>query len=211
MKFLVIKYVIVFLLLLTYAYGQESLLDPRPASANDNQEHNSVLRLQKETKANFSESKTDLPDERVTMELREFSKNLFVPVKQISYPAPGLVNSFRNNVHFGGFWDKYCIINFTPNMYIQPTDFISIFATHNTSVYVPIKGATEYAKSLALQSLAIVAIDNSMKFLLPPNNVIQGIVSFALKNAAMALVKKFSSENTLTEFKYYYYSVSIRF
>lgn len=124
-----------------------------------------------------------------------------------------IVASFRKNIRFGGFWQNYAIVNFTPDMFIQPFDFISIYASHNYSNYIPISSIKENIKSLALEGAAVLAVDNTIKFLLPYNHILQSLIGFAAKNIAIALVRNsFGNNNgSLLEYKHYYYAVSIRF
>ena len=132
-------------------------------------------------------------------------------------PSFNIVSSFRSNIRFGGFWDKYAIINFTPQMFIKPFDFISIYANHNTSCFVPIKAVKEHFKSLAVQGAAVLAVDNSVKFLLSSNSLISAIVSFAAKNVAIYYIMKsfnkgnITNDNKIVDYQNYYYAFSVRF
>ncbi len=125
-----------------------------------------------------------------------------------------VVKSFRSNIRFGGFWDKYVIVNYTPEMNIQPTKSISIFAQHNLSYFIPITGLKEHFRMMAIQSAAILAIDNSVKLLVPVKGMLNSIVNFALKNAVLHYMLKSVTSNgneKIFEFGYYYYSISVRF
>jgi hypothetical protein len=123
-----------------------------------------------------------------------------------------IVSSFRKNIRFGGFWQNYAIINFTPDMFIQPADFISIYASHNYSNYIPIKAVKENVKPMVIRGAAVLAIDNSVRFLLAKNVLIQSLVSFAAKILAITFIEKsYPAENKPLEFRYYYYAISIRF
>ena len=176
-----------------------------------NAENNSLIKLQKPTKTSLNESKELNPSEIANYQLMNNAyASMHIKQKEPSPPAT-IINSFKSNIHFAGFWDHYAIINFTPDMYVTPFEFISFYANHNTSVYVPITEAKSYVKSLALKSLAIVAIDNSIRFLLPPNKIIQSLAGFAAKNIILSFLKNTTGSNSSLEFKYYYYSVSIRF
>ena len=125
-----------------------------------------------------------------------------------------IVSSFRSNIRFGGFWENYAIVNFTPDMYLMPDDFISIYASHNISYFVPLNGLKENLKSMAIQGAAILAIENSVRLFTDKRSITVRIVSFLLKNAVlMGLQKSITSgkkENVLLN-RYFYYSVSLRF
>lgn len=176
-----------------------------------NAENNSLIKLQKPTKSSLNESKEQNPSEIANIQLiNNAYASMHVKLREPSPPAT-IINSFKSNIHFAGFWDHYAVINFTPDMYVKPFEFISFYASHNTSVYVPITEVKNYVKSLAIKSLAIVTIDNSLRFLLPPNKIIQSLAGFAAKNIIMNFLKTNTGGNPALEFKYYYYSVSISF
>ena len=144
-------------------------------------------------------------------------------IKQIYEPAPqkenfepvsNVVSSFRNNIHFAGFWDKYAIVNFSPSVSLRPSDFISIYANHNFSCFIPVKGIKEHAEMLCIQAAAIMAVDNSIKILFGPNKMIPSIAGFVLKtliiNTVMSTINR-DKENKILDYRNYYYSISIRF
>lgn len=186
-----------------------------PVSLNnnipDNAANNSLIKLQKQAKPLLIETKEQNPSEIANVQLLNNAyASMHIKQKEPSPPA-NIISSFKSNIHFAGFWDRYAIINFTPDMYVKPFEFISFYASHNTSVYVPISEVKSYVKSLAIKSIAIVAVDNTIKFLLPPNKIIQSLAGFAAKNIILSFLKTASGGTPLLEFKYYYYSVSIRF
>lgn len=124
-----------------------------------------------------------------------------------------LSSSFRNNIKFGGFWGKYAIINFTPSVSVKPVSFINIYANHCYSCFVPMDGIKEHVKSLFIQSTAILAVDNTIKLLFNPENVIPKIAGFVFKTLVITEVMKTINKNTINrvyEYKYFRYSVSIR-
>ncbi len=98
-------------------------------------------------------------------------------------------------------------------MFIQPFGFISIYASHNSSMYVPVKEIKENIKSLIIEGAAVMAVDNAVKFLFSFNNIAQSVSGFALKNIAISILRNSlkTSSNGMLEFKYFYYSVSIKF
>lgn len=208
---MVTKYLhIIFLLFISgWLYSQE--ISPDESVIINNSNNNSILKLLKsEAINNNPDSKSSNPSKSSNLLLQEYKNSVLPAVKhEISF-TPGIVSSVKNNIHFAGFWDHYAIINFTPQFYIQPFDFISIYANHSTSVYVPVMEAKNYVKSLAIEGAAMVVIESSLHYLLPPNAIIQSLAGFAAKNIAMAVLKN-SQSSKLLEFKYYYYSVSIRF
>ena len=125
-----------------------------------------------------------------------------------------IVSSFRQNIRFGGFWDRYAIVNFTPNMYIKPFDFISIYAIHNSSYFVPVKAVKEHFRIMAIQSAAILAIDNTVKYFLPAGKMIKAIAGFVLKNVVInSLMEKIisSGSDKIFEQGNYYCAISVRF
>jgi len=134
------------------------------------------------------------------------------PPQQYTFDFPkSLISSFNNNFHFAGFWNKYAVINVTPQMYIKPFEFISIYANHSTSMYIPIAEVKDHFKSLAIEGAAILAVDNSVKLLLSSYPILQSVINFIAKNLAISYIKKTFADKKIYEFKYYYYAVSIRF
>jgi hypothetical protein len=124
-----------------------------------------------------------------------------------------LSSSYRNNIRFGGFWDKYAIINFTPSVFIKPTSFINFYANHSYSCFVPMDGIKEHVKSLFIQGAAILAVDNTIKLLFNPEDVIPKIAGFVFKTLIITEVIKTTNKNKsnpMYEHKTYRYSISIR-
>jgi hypothetical protein len=157
----------------------------------------------------------DVKTKSIEVTLYRYSLNSVNPQSVSKKEEPvNVVSSFRSNIRFGGFWDKYAIVNFTPEMLIKPVDFISFYAHHNISYFVPVSGIKEHFKSLALQSAAVLLVDNSIKFLMPSSNLIKSVVSFAVKNLVIFYMNKSivnRGSEPVVEYGYYYYSVSIRF
>lgn len=127
-----------------------------------------------------------------------------------------ITSSFGSNIKFSGFWDEYAILNFTPQMFIQPLDFIDIYASHNISCYVPFGGIKKHFQTIALQSLSVVALDNSLKYLFPDRLWVIDVIAFAAKNFIISffinsLEKDKGKGNLFFGDKYYYYSMNIRF
>ena len=129
-----------------------------------------------------------------------------------------IVSSFGNNISFGGFWDNYAVINFTPQISIQPAGFISIYANRYLNCLIPLSSLKEYSGSVILQGIAILSIDQSMKlFLQNKTGWISEIISFAAKNLLLNLIIKPSIKNTSNspsqslQFENFYYSMSIAF
>lgn len=124
-----------------------------------------------------------------------------------------IVSSFRSNIRFGGFWGKYAIVNFTPQVLVKPAGFISIYANHSTSCFIPMDGIKEHMEKLCIQGAAILAVDNTIKLFFGSDDMIPSIAGFIAKtliiNTVMSSVNK-NSKNKMYDFKSYYYSVSIR-
>lgn len=133
--------------------------------------------------------------------------------KKEAKPSFNIVSSFRSNIRFGGFCGKYAIINFTPQVSLKPAGFISVYASHSTSCYVPIDGIKENIKMLCIQGAAVLAVDNAVRLFFRAGNMIPSIAGFIAKtliiNSLMASISK-SSKNKVFDYKTYYYSVSIR-
>lgn len=131
-----------------------------------------------------------------------------------------LISSFDRNINFGGLWNDIAVMNFSPKMYIQPADFINVFASYSISSFIPLAGSEEleiYIKSFALQSISILAIDNFTEYLFDTKSWISSIVKFTLKNLAInlfikpSLTKKNIQTLPWAEDEYYYYSLNLKF
>lgn len=131
-----------------------------------------------------------------------------------------LITSIGKNINFGGVWDEIAVMNFSPRMYIQPVDFLNIYANYNLSNFIPltdIEITKEHIKSFAFQSIAILALDNFSDILFDSKNWITSLIDFTLKNLAINLLIKptVSRKNNHTlpwaEDEYYYYSLNLRF
>jgi hypothetical protein len=124
-----------------------------------------------------------------------------------------IVSSFRSNIRFGGFYDRYAIVNFTPQMSFKPAEFISVYAHHNISYFVPIQSAKEHFTSMAAQGAAILAVDNIVKHILPAGIILRSITGFILKNTVIHFMTRSilgKGNDKVLEYDFYYYSVSIR-
>src|SRR5690348_11124922 len=134
MKIVVIISVLSFSILLQKVIYAQT---PSVISGNnppDNAENNSSIKLQKQNKTLLTESKELNPSETANIQLRDNAYAMMhIKQKEPSPPAT-IISSFKSNIHFAGFWNHYAIINFTPDVFVKAFDFISIYASHNTSV-----------------------------------------------------------------------------
>ena len=96
-----------------------------------------------------------------------------------------------------------------------------IFKNSGKSITIGITGPAGAGKStlidrtvLELKKLgykaAVLAIDNCVKLLLPKDNIYTMIAGFAAKTFLINLIHNPGKGNKILEFKYYYYSVSVR-
>jgi hypothetical protein len=154
-------------------------------------------------------------DKLRSVELYRYSVDLLQKSRTVKEENTfNIVSSFRQNIRFGGFWDRYAIVNFTPDMLIKPFDFLSIYAVHNSSYFIPIKAVKEHVKLMAVQGAAILAIDNTIKHLLPASKMIKDIAGFLLKNVVInSLLGRIvnNGNDKIFEQGSYYCSMSIRF
>ena len=203
---LVIKSLVLYILFSLHCYAQSNQLEIEDTKINS-----SIL-----LNSNKSSLKTDnsIKTENATV-LFKYSIDFLHPENTLKEDNKfNIVKSFRGNIRFGGFWDKYVIVNYTPEINIHPSESISLYAQHNLSYFIPFKSLKEHFKLMAIQSAAILAIDNSVKFLVPAGSMLSSIVNFALKNVILHYMFKSVTGNgndKILEFGYYYYSVSIRF
>jgi hypothetical protein len=148
------------------------------------------------------------------IQLYRYELKMFQPASSEIRSSFDPVSAFRTNIRFGGFWDRYAIINFTPALNISPFDFINFSAYHNISYFVPVKAANEHFRSMTIQSAAVLCVETAFRFIniLPP--MISDVTVFLLKNAII----KFMQRSVLNEgsdkiFRQvnYYYNLRIRF
>ena len=192
----------------------QNISTEKPPPDNDNMGKSSLIKLKKEDNAPLVKYNDADYYNSFENSVRNNTQFILHPVKIQEKPKFDIVSSYRNNIRFAGFWNGYAILNFTPTVYIQPFDFISIYANHNFSNYIPVKDIKGSFKSLFIEGAAILAVDNSVKFLLSGSPIIRAVTEFVLKNLVLSFAgKSFNSgsSNTLLEFKYFYYAVSIRF
>lgn len=210
----VIKIILVFYSVQIISFSQDIRSTAPVNESRDNVLSQKYL-LQQDLK-NEKDVNKENSDEKVhTAELYRYSFDIMQKSKTMKEESRfNIVSSFRQNIRFGGFWDRYAIVNFTPDMFIQPLDFISIYAVHNSSYFIPIKAVKEHFKLMAVQGAAIMIIDNSVKHLLPAGKMIKSIIGFALKNAVLnTLLKNIINNGNDRVFEQgsYYCAVSIRF
>ncbi|HEY3250876.1 MAG TPA: hypothetical protein VGK25_07130 [Ignavibacteria bacterium] len=208
-----LKVVITYLLFFTIGLSAQSITVDAAKVKVKKEDESSLILLLKEDKNTLSNETEQNAFVKSEADFRSYSHSITNTQKKEEKPTFNIVSSFRGNIRWGGFWENYAIVNFTPEMFIQPFDFISIYANQHSSNYIPIQSIKQDIKPLItpllIRGLAVLAIDNSVKFLLASNKFIQQITGFALKNLAINLLK--SSSQNMMEFKYYYCAVSIKF
>jgi hypothetical protein len=122
--------------------------------------------------------------------------------------------SYRNNIKFGGFWENYAIVNFTPSVYLKPFSFLSVYANHRHTCFIPMEGLKDHIKSLFIQGAAILAVDNSIRLLFGSGEAVPSIISFAVKTIILNSVMSGINRNRkykIQDYESYHYAVSIRF
>jgi len=207
---IIISFLLLFLLVLNAPKAQ---VNPSVSIPKPNIQSASILRLRTDESVSFV--KTSLPNyiSPVEDEFHSYTQQLLIPQEKHESPASSLVSSFRKNIHFGGYWNGYAIVNFTPNLFIQPADFISIYTNNSASMYVPIKGLRENMKILVVQGAAVMAAENAAKYFLSSMPIVQSLAGFVIKNLVLAYFDKVLNKDptSIPVFKYYNCSVNIRF
>lgn len=207
----VIKIMLAVCCLQSFLLGQDMFQESTEIGPVKNNTSKYLLRDDSKSKELNSENTEKIR----SVELYRYTIDLLQKSKTIKEENTfNIVSSFRQNIRFGGFWDRYAIVNFTPNMFIKPFDFLSIYAVHNSSYFIPIKAVKEHFKLMAVQSAAILAIDNTIKHLLPASKMIKAIAGFVLKNVLInSLLGEIISKGSDRIFEQgsYYCSMSIRF
>jgi hypothetical protein len=128
-----------------------------------------------------------------------------------------LVSSVGSNISFGGIYEKYAFVNFTPNMYISPVDDIQIYANHNLVKVVPLEELNNAAGSLILQSIVLVAAENTINILVNERTWVSDLVTFTLKNILIGMLVRPAVKTGNRKMipwiqdESFYYSVGVRF
>lgn len=131
--------------------------------------------------------------------------------------SSGFFSDLTGNFNFGSITENYAYVSFTPKMYIQPADFISIYANHNLLKLFPITEMNKYAYSIFIQSLALAGTQKSFELLFESKSWLSDLAIFAAKNLVLNLVIKPVTKPDNRELlpwiqdESFYYSVSIRF
>jgi len=206
-----LKYILILFLSAEYIFSQEIQTDREKGAVRYKDKINDavITKSEKFTSSKSSENKIRIIEE---ISFRDISYE-----KKERYKLD-FVSSFGSNISFGGFWENYAVLNFTPQISIQPTGFISIYANHYLNCLIPMNSLKEYSGSILLQGIAILSIDQSMKLLLQnKSGWISEIVAFAAKNLLLNLIIKPAINNTSNslspplQFENYYYYMSIAF
>lgn len=210
-----IKY---FLLIFTFTkllLAQDVVTEKELPSAGISPSDNSAVKLIAEKKLkiiNNVETKDYTAARNILM---EHPINLAPSKKTIEVSAFNMLSaSFRSNVRFGGFWEKWAIINFSPTIYLSPFSFINIYADRKISCFIPMTAIKDEVKNLCIQGAAILAVDNAFRFLIKSDDIIPAITNFALKNIVLTLVNNSINHkkgSEVFEQNSIYYAMSIRF
>jgi hypothetical protein len=210
----VIKYLIFLVILPSVIFAQSGTSIKSNFAHEPGTPHNSPSELTPMSKISLTK-KTDVKKSEESIPLIFYEKHPveFFQKNNKAETSFNIVSSFRNNIRFGGFWGEYAIVNFTPSMQLQPFDFISVYANHNFSCFVPIKGIKEHMEMLCIQGAAVLAVDNSVKLIFGTRKMLPSIASFIAKtiiiNSLMASINK-NKKNKILDYRSYYYAFSIR-
>jgi hypothetical protein len=201
----------IYFLIMVYAAAQETSPETAPdGTMSIDLGTRSVITAKRNDAITLDERKSVLPNSIANEQLQQFRKLITDQHKPVhTSPSGDLVSSFRSSVHFGGFWDKYVIINFTPDVYLKPSGSISIYASHLSSMWIPVHSIRSYFNSLAAEGFAIGAIETSVRLLGLNKYMASSVLSFLLKNVLMSILEPAPKQNGLIKYKFYYYSMSI--
>lgn len=204
MKLCINKYLISFLLVSCVAFSQ------------DTPKNKSTLNLHPEAfqKKELLKDKIDykkIEQEKSNEIIKNFSyKFLQTEIKEDK--SFNILSSLNSNINFGGIWDRYAVLNFTPQIFITPVKSVSFKANRYMSCFFPIKDLKENIKDVIIQSISLIAVDNSSKLFFKEPNWVTEIFKFAAKNLLLNLFIKPSAKKTDTPFyENYYYSVTVSF
>ncbi len=131
-----------------------------------------------------------------------------------------LIQSVNNNVKFGGFYNGGVNIQFSPAMYIKPFDFLSIYASRQKNLFIPMERLFNNASQLAAETSGMILIENAVRFFAPPNKIVKGIAEFTLKNCVAYLIYALfnssvnssgENNNGVSKYDFYYFSAGVTF
>lgn len=183
----------------------------------------------KENNINLPDKKTSVVKDHVTKNFYKeiFLKESFIPgIPEIQFTKAAnsgnesldILSTIQSNLSFGGFWDKYVVINFTPQVLIKPAGFLNIYSSHYLNCLIPLEDVAEYSRSIIIQGIAISAIDNSIKFITGEGN--SWIIDAAVYTVKILMLnvfvkpafeRKSGSPTSVLMFDNYYYSLNINF
>jgi len=191
------------------------------SAAQDTSSTNHGGNIRHETNFNSESMNGKIYYESLDQEDRAFEKETieikFFKPKIRERKSFDFLSAVGSNLSFGGFWDRYAVISFTPRMNIKPFSFIDIYANHNLNCLIPINGVKEYYQSILIQSFAILAIEKSVNLLVKSCSWINDVIGFAAKNLFMALLIKPSIDKSnktakpILHFENFYYSLRVSF
>ena len=165
----------------------------------------------------FNESKispeTDLKENSITSQLPFTNTNL---TKLIKYRIENLEIS-----HAAKAWESdrenFALLNFTPQLNIDPAEFLNIYANHYYNIFIPLGRAKDISSSVIINSFSLLILDGTSDLLFEDKNWIAQIAEFALKNCIINVFLKpkltenqFSNDKIL-HFDNFYYSLRIIF
>ena len=203
------KYLLIFCLLADCALSQEDLSKQSVITGNKTGREYSSSEIR-----GFSNA-IDKRSAMVSSILNLQLKNHFRNNKSIS--KQDFFSSAGSNINFGGMYERYVFMNFTPQLSIRPADFIDIYANYNLLKVIPLEEINSQAYSFLIQSMAIIGTETVFKLTLDPDSWITDVISFASKNIILNLVIKplIKDKNRKMlpwiQDESFYYSVSIKF
>jgi hypothetical protein len=211
-----IKHFLNILLIVNLTLAQDSIIKNKKITVTKNENNIDLFSNSALIDNGNLITKNDVGSKNVSrIESLEFK---FYNEKSTAKNSFDLISSVGGNISFGGVWENYAIVNFTPQLFIKPAGFLSIYANHYINCFIPLEHAKEYSKSILLQSLTVLAVDNSMKYFLnSDNNWIPEVISFIAKNLLLNTILRpaiSNSENSpfpILQYENYYYSMSINF
>lgn len=203
-----IKYLLIFSIASECSYSQDTNPDNRKISQPYKYFSGKSELIKSESE--YSSAQKILSKKRIEKFHFEYHKS-----KIQQHYSFDLFNSVGSNINFGGIWDKYAVINFTPQISIQPASFLKIYANRFLNCLIPVDGIKGYSASVIIQSALMLAADNALKLMMnSKNNWITDLISFAAKNLLINILIKPDLENSKSPallYESYYYSTSIIF
>lgn len=138
------------------------------------------------------------------------SDDIFSIISSLKNSA--FISSVDNNIQFIPLDNGFTVLNFTPRMQLNLSENITFGANHSSCMYIPVKSAKQNIGFFFIESAAVLAVDNSINYFSPFNNILNSIINFAAKSLLIVIANNTIKNNLpkIQEHRQYFYSLNIK-